>query len=102
MIQAEEIKKYVKKINNTTKHNQALRDNMGTVLSIAPERIRGTSIIYQTFPKKNPLAFHQGQDLYIWNRPHFKWILLCSYEHEVHILPKKSNRKAYGGVLQKV
>ena len=85
------------------KHNQYTQANLGTVLPITPERIGGRHRIYQTVVNiQLPLDFHQGQDVYIWHRLYFKWLLLCSYGHEDHILPKAGKRIAYGGILQKV
>ena len=95
MIQTENIKQYVLNINTTTKHNQALRVNLGTVLSITTDQIVSISKIYQTFTNiKLSLDFHQAQHFYIWYQPHSKWILFCSYGHENHIQPKTRNRQA--------
>ena len=38
------------------------------------------------------LAVHQGQDVDIWHRTYFKWILLWSYCHEDHIMSNTRNR----------
>ena len=82
------------------KHNQYLRANFGTVLPSTPELIGGRPRIYQTLSNiQFPLAVFQGQYVYIWHLPYFKWILFFSYGHEDHILPNKSKRRAYRGVL---
>ena len=48
-------------------HDQALRDNMGTVLFSTPELIGGRRRIYQKVSNiQLTLAVHQVQDVYIW------------------------------------
>ena len=103
MIQTEDIKKYLKKVKSTAKHNQALRDNLGTVLPSTSERIGGRPIIYhQVSDIKFPLDVRQGQDVYIWNRPYIKWLLFHSHGNENHILSETSKRRAYRGLLQMI
>ena len=67
MIQTEEIKQFVKKkVNPTEKYNQALRANLGALLTSNSERIVGRPIIYhQVSDMQLPLDVHQGQDVYI-------------------------------------
>ena len=73
MIQAEEIKKYVLKINSMEIHNQYLWANLRTELPSTPERIEGRPIIYhQVTNTQFPLAVHKGQDVYIFSRTFFK------------------------------
>ena len=67
-----------KNVNSTEKCNQALRVNLGTVLPSTPERIVGRLIIYHQFTNiQFPLDVQQGKDVYIWNRPYFKWLLFA-------------------------
>ena len=51
-------------INTTAKHNQTLRDNLGTVTPITPERIgRRPRIYHKVSNIQLPLGVNQGQDI---------------------------------------
>ena len=66
----------LKDINTTAKQNQALWDNLGTEIPRTPERIGGRPRINKTVTNiQSTLDVHQGQDVYIWNQPYFKWLL---------------------------
>ena len=61
-IQTEEIKHLKKKINPTAKHNQALQDNLGTVLPSTSEKIgRRHRIYHKVSDIQLTLAVHQDQ-----------------------------------------
>ena len=65
-IQTEEIKQFVKKVNPTEKHNQALRAHLGKVIPSTSKRIgERTRIYHQVSIIKFPLDIHQCQDVYI-------------------------------------
>ena len=86
-----------KNINTMAKNNQTLRDNIGTFIPSAPEHIIGRPRIYQTVANiKFTFDVHQSQDVYILNRPYFKWLLFYIYGYEEHIMTKTRKRQAYG------
>ena len=69
IIQTEEINQFVtKNVNPTTKQNQYLWDDLGTVIPSTPEQIGGRPRIYhQVSDIQLLLAVHQVQDVYVWN-----------------------------------